>query len=266
MSIQAVVFDWAGTVIDHGSLAPVGAFVEAFARAGVTVSAEEVRRPMGLPKLDHLRALLADAAVAARWRAARGRTAAESDIQSLYDVFEPLNVAVVEDYADMVPGAVAAADTLRRRGIKIGTTTGYTREIMDRLLPLAAAQRFVPDNVVCASDVARGRPGPMMMYRCFLDLDVAPASAVIKVDDTVPGIAEGLAAGCWTVGVAETGNGMGLGRADLEALEPDARRRRAALAGGELLRSGAHYVVASVSDLMPVVDAVEGRLRRGERP
>lgn len=43
--------------------------------------------------------------------------------------------------------------------------------------------------------------GPLAMYRCFIDLCVYPPSSEIKVDDTEPGIAEGVAAGCITVGV-----------------------------------------------------------------
>ena len=33
--IQLVVFDWAGTTVDHGCFAPVAAFIESFARFGV---------------------------------------------------------------------------------------------------------------------------------------------------------------------------------------------------------------------------------------
>jgi phosphonoacetaldehyde hydrolase len=64
-----------------------------------------------------------------------------------------------------------------------------------------------------------------MMYKCFLDLAVWPASAVVKVDDTAPGIAEGLAAGSWAVGVALTGNAAGLSASELAALDPGERER-----------------------------------------
>ena len=70
---------------------------------------------------------------------------------------------------------------------------------MERILPAAAAQGYAPDNLVCADDLAEGRPGPLAMYRCFVDLAVHPPEAVVKVDDTEPGIAEGVAAGCLAV-------------------------------------------------------------------
>ncbi len=132
----------------------------------------------------------------------------------------PANRHVVARYADLVPGATATVAALRERGLKIGSTTGYTRDIMEALLPPAALQGYAPDNLVCADDLPRGRPTPLMMYKCFLDLAVWPASAVVKVDDTAPGIAEGLAAGSWTAGVAMTGNALGLTAAELAGLDP----------------------------------------------
>ena len=139
-----------------------------------------------------------------------------ADVDRIYEVFVPLNTRVVTDYADLIPGTVETVADARRRGLKIGSTTGYTREIMEPLLPVARAQGYAPDNLVCAGDLAAGRPTPLMMYRCFADLGVWPAQAVVKVDDTVPGIAEGLAAGCWTVGVAMSGNALGLSLDEVE--------------------------------------------------
>jgi phosphonoacetaldehyde hydrolase len=105
-----------------------------------------------------------------------------------------------------------------------------------------------------------------MMYKCFLDLGVWPASAVVKVDDTAPGIAEGLAAGSWTVGVSMSGNAVGLDRNELEALSESERSARRRHAVAELERAGAHYVIDSIADLMPIIERIEGRLARGERP
>ncbi|MEJ8571017.1 phosphonoacetaldehyde hydrolase [Microbaculum marinum] len=264
--LKAVVFDWAGTVVDFGSRAPMGAFVEVFGRFGVDISIEEARGPMGLPKWDHIQALGRNPRIAEAWKAAKGAPFTDADVDAIYEVFVPLNAEVVVDYADLIPGAVETVAALRERGLKIGSTTGYTREIMERLAPLAAEQGFAPDNLVCAGDLSSGRPGALMMYRTFLDLDVWPAWSVVKVDDTDPGIAEGLAAGTWTVGVAASGNAMGLSREEYEALDDDTYLERFAAAESTLLRAGAHFVVGSVEDLLPVIDEIEGRLLRGERP
>ncbi|HEY4200618.1 MAG TPA: phosphonoacetaldehyde hydrolase [Devosiaceae bacterium] len=259
--IRAVVFDWAGTVIDHGSRAPMAAFVEAFRRFGVDLTIAEARIPMGLPKRSHIEALLRLPGIATAWSKIRGAVPAETDIDAIYDVFVPLNEASVAHHCDMIPGAVEIVTELRRRDIRIGSTTGYTRSIMDRVLPLAASQGYAPDNLVCADDLPHGRPTPMGMYRCFLDLDVWPAAAVIKVDDTVPGIAEGVAAGCWTVGVTLSGNSVGLSAAETAALSPEERQRLHTEAAAALAEAGADFVVPSVAALLPVVEQINQRLR-----
>jgi phosphonoacetaldehyde hydrolase len=266
MTLKAVVFDWAGTMIDHGSRAPMGAFVTVLAGFKVPITVAEARRPMGMAKWDHIKALLTHPDIAARWQAAHGKAPTDRDVDRVYEVFVPHNAAVVVDFADLIPGVLETVARLRGRGLKVGSTTGYTRDIMARLLPLAAAQGLVLDNLVCAGDLARGRPAPHMMYKCFLDLDVWPASAVVKVDDTEVGIAEGLAAGCWTVGVALSGNAVGLSRPELEALGAPELAMHRDRATRQLTGCGAHYVIDSVAHLEAVIDAIEARLARGERP
>jgi phosphonoacetaldehyde hydrolase len=264
--LKAVVFDWAGTVIDHGSLAPMGVFVEVFAEFGVDITIEEARAPMGMAKRPHIAALLAMPRIAAAWEVARGTVPSEADVDALYEVFVPRNRAIAARYAGLVPGTAETVRALRTLGLKIGSTTGYTRDIMAEIMPVAAAQGFAPDSLVCTGDTADGRPTPLMMYRTFLELGVYPAASVVKVDDTEVGIAEGLDAGCWAVGVAVTGNVFGLSLEDTEALPAadfSVRRRKAA---DRLASAGAHYVIDGVADLLPVIHAIEGRLVRGERP
>lgn len=254
---KAAVFDWAGTMIDFGSFAPMGVFVKTFARFGVDVSIAEARGPMGLPKWDHIRAMLDQPRIADAWAKARGSSPTDADADAIYEVFVPMNEAVVADYATLVPGALEACRALRARGLKIGSTTGYTRSIMGRVLPLAAKQGYAPDCLVCADDMHRGRPSPMNMYRCFIELDVWPASAVIKVDDTEPGIAEGVAAGCLTVGVALSGNAVGRTAEELAAMDAKEIAPLRAAATALLRGAGAHHVIDTVADLPALVERLE---------
>ena len=264
--LKAVVFDWAGTLVDFGSFAPMGVFVEAFARFGVEVSIAEAREPMGRPKWDHVEAMLAQPRIRSAWAGVRGRDPTREDIQAVYDVFVPLNEEVVVNYADLVPGTAAMARALRDRGLKIGSTTGYTRSIIERVLPLAKAKGFEPDNLVCAGDLPQGRPTPMNMYKCFLDLDVWPAHAVIKVDDTGVGIDEGREAGCWTVGVCLSGNEAGVRVDELARMTGPDRQVLRDKASKVLRRHRPDYIIDTVADLPHLVDLIEGRLAQGERP
>ncbi len=264
--LKAAVFDWAGTVIDHGSQAPMGVFVKAFKTFGVEITIAEARGPMGMAKRDHIKTLMSQPRIAAAWEAAQGAAPDDAAIDRVYEVFVPMNVEAVTDFCTMIEGAVPAVNRMRARGLKIGSTTGYTRSIMARVLPLAKAQGYEPDNLVCAGDLAEGRPSALMMYRTFLDLGVWPAHTVVKVDDTGVGIAEGLNAGCWTVAVAVSGNAFGLNPSETAALSPAEYAEMKAKAYSDLRRTGAHYVIDSVADIDWVLDEIEGRLSRGERP
>jgi phosphonoacetaldehyde hydrolase len=246
---KAVVFDWAGTMIDFGSFAPMGAFVEAFRKFGVETTIDEARAPRGAPKRDHIKAMLAAPRLAAEWQRVHGAAPTEADVDRVYAVFVPMNEAVVADYAQLVPGAREAVERLRAMGLGIGSTTGYTRSIMERVLPVAAAQGYAPDNLVCADDLPEGRPGPLGMYQCFIDLRVYPPERVVKVDDTEPGIAEGAAAGCVTVGVALSGNYVGKTPEELAVMPATERNALREVAAERLRRAGAQHVIDTVADL-----------------
>jgi phosphonoacetaldehyde hydrolase len=264
--IKAVILDWAGTVVDHGSSAPMGAFVKAFAHFGVTISIADARGPMGMAKRDHIRMVGTAPAVAAAWRANHGRDFDDAAIDAIFEVFEPLNVAAVEAHSALIPGAHDALQWCKARGIRVGSTTGYTRPIMERLMPLAAAQGFVPEVTICAGDLAAGRPAPLQIWSALAQMGIWPASSVIKLDDTAPGIGEARAAGCWAAGAALTGNNPGLTAEELARLPPDQRSALRRAASEPLLRAGAHLVIDSIAELPWLVEHIEARLEAGEKP
>jgi phosphonoacetaldehyde hydrolase len=264
--LKAVILDWAGTVVDHGSRAPMGAFVRAFAQFGVTISIDDARGPMGMAKWDHIRMVGRSPDVAFAWRARHGRDFNEADVQAIFEVFEPLNVASAVEHAGFIPGAVEALETLRGRGLRLGSTTGYTRAIMDVVEPIAAAGGYKPEITVCAGDLPAGRPSPLMMWYAMARMGVWPAHTVVKVDDTPVGIGEGVNAGTWTVGIALAGNMCGLSEAELAALDEAARDAMRVTATAALRDAGADIVIDSIAELPEACAELASRLARGERP
>lgn len=264
--LAAVVFDWAGTVVDFGSHAPMGAFVQLFAAFDVAITIDEARVPMGLPKWDHIQALGRLPRVDAAWQARHGRAMSDADVDALYERFTPMNQAAIPAHAELVPGVPALMRELRGRGLKIGSTTGYNREIMAVLAPLAARQGFEPDNLVCSGDVPENRPSPLGMYRCFLDLAVWPPQRVVKVDDTLPGLMEGRHAGCWTVAVLASGNEVGLTLPQWQALDDPQRAARRETARRRLEGARPDYTIDTVAELPAVLDDIERRLAAAGAP
>jgi len=264
--LQAVILDWAGTTVDYGSFSPIRAMQQVFADEGITLSDEEVRRDMGLLKKDHIRSLLHLPNVAETWRRQSGRLPTEADVEQLYRDFQPIQMARLERDSDVIPGVAEAAERMRRRGLKIGSTTGYTRPMLEVLLRKSASQGYKPDCSLVPDDVGGGRPMPWMCYEIALRLKVFPLESFAKVGDTVADTEEGLNAGMWTVGVVRTGNMVGLTQAEFGALSPAEQDKRLQKARERLMEAGTHYVIDSVSDFDPVFDEIDRRLAQGERP
>ena len=255
-SIKLVVFDWAGTTIDFGCMAPAGAFVASFAAKGVAVTIAEARGPMGLHKKDHIRAMLRSEGVAAKWRAAHGRDWTEADVESLYQDVTPRQVEAAALYSALVPGVLPCVTVLRSLGIRIAATTGYFREAADIVLAAGKRQGYEPDFAICADDVPAGRPAPWMIFRAMEALDIYPPTAVVKVGDTPIDIADGLNAGAWSVGVVDSSNEMGLGEAEFAALPAAEQERRRAVVRERLLAAGAHAVIDTIDELPAFIDHI----------
>lgn len=254
--IRAVILDWAGTTIDHGSRAPVEVFVEVFRRSGVEVTTAEARGPMGRAKREHLAALFAFPRVADAWKARHGRPPTEADVDRLYSEFLPLQEQVLAEHSAVIAGVPEVVAELRRRGIRIGSSTGYTRPLMDVLAPLARDGGYDPEVILCADDVARGRPAPWMVFRAAEQLDVYPMSDVLVVDDTPVGIEAGRNAGARTIGVTRTGNSLGMSAEEVAACDPETLAARLRSAADVFRRAGAEAVIESVADLLPALDGL----------
>ncbi|KXK39528.1 MAG: phosphonoacetaldehyde hydrolase [Candidatus Omnitrophica bacterium] len=264
--LKAVLLDWAGTTMDYGCMAPAVVFIEVYRRKGVDITIDQAREPMGAHKRVHIQQIARIPAVAERWREVHGKPIGESDIDALFADFIPLQLDCLADYADLIPGTLEAVADFRRRGLKVGSTTGYTNEMMVLLQDEARKRGYVPDSTVCATDVPAGRPHPWMCLKNAFDLGIYPMESYVKVGDTLPDIAEGLNAGMWTIGLAKTGNEMGYQEKDVAALEPAVYDYKIKRAYERMAQAGAHYVVDSISEVPALLDEINQRLKQGERP
>jgi phosphonoacetaldehyde hydrolase len=264
--IKAVLLDWAGTTMDFGCMAPAVVFVEVFKRKKVPITVEEARAPMGAHKRVHIQKITELESVRQRWKQAHGRFPNDDDVSAMFKEFVPLQLDCLSDYSDLIPGTLEAVAECRKRGYKIGSTTGYLPDMMKINLSDGAKQGYKPDSTVCAGDVPAGRPYPFMCLQNMINLQVWPVEGCVKVDDTVPGVEEGLNAGMWTVGLAISGNEVGLPLKEWKALPKAEKETRRERAYKRMHQCGAHYVVDDINGLVACLDDVEQRLKRGERP
>ena len=264
--LKAAILDWAGTTVDYGSFAPTAVFIKLFARQGIKITEAHARLPMGLMKKDHLRAIAAIPEVSRQWEAQFGAPITAAQIDSMFQDFVPLQVECLQEYAEPIPGVIETIAAFRKMGMKIGSTTGYTREMMDVLFPAAQRKGYAPDACVTPTDVPAGRPYPWMCYQNAIELQVYPLSAFVKIGDTLPDIEEGLNAGMWTVGLALSGNLLGLTQAEKESLPESELARRREIISAQLFNAGAHYVVDGLWDCLDVIADINRRLENGEKP
>lgn len=265
-NIKAVILDWAGTTVDFGSLAPVAALQRVFAANGVPITAGEAREHMGVLKKDQIRAICAGQRVADAWSSLHGQPPEESDVECLFSEFLPRQSEILAEFSAPIPGVAETVEAWRSAGLRIGSTTGYTRALLDVVMPVAASQGYSPDASVTPDEVGGGRPRPFMCYRNAVLLGVYPLWHCIKIGDTLSDIAEGLNAGMWTIAITATGNEIGLPLEEWEALPPEARIERERDAAGRLIGAGAHFAAPSLADCGGIFDEIERRIAAGEKP
>lgn len=258
MKIQAVIFDWAGTTVDFGSCGPVSAIQAAFGEFGIVLSESDARKPMGLLKRDHVVAVLAFPHVAASWEEQHAAAPTDQDVERVYQRFVALQASALLDHAELLPEVLPAVEQLRSRGIRIGSTTGYTRAMLDPVARAAAGQGYQPDVSLTPDEVGgAGRPAPFMILENLVRLRVWPPTSVVKVGDTPVDMQEGRNAGVWTVGVAATGNGVGCGWNEFQQMTSSEQGNRIDAARKSLYEGGAHFVIDTLNGLAEVIQEIE---------
>jgi phosphonoacetaldehyde hydrolase len=265
-NISAVVCDWAGTMVDYGCLAPTLVFVEVFSSFGIEISKVEARGPMGLAKYDHVREILYSERVKKLWSELHLKFPDETDVENIYSHLEPAMESVISRFASPIPGAVEFLNYMRENDIKVGSSTGYVRTMMDKLIPVAESFGLKPDSVVCANDVPAGRPYPWMVYKNMENLSTFPTHKIVKIGDTMADIQEGLNAGTWVVAVTKSGNELGMSLDEIENSPVDIVESKVKAAKEKFKKAGAHFVVDGIWDCMPVLNEIDEMIEKGAKP
>jgi len=264
--VKAVIFDWAGTTVDYGCFAPVATFIDVFRKKGIDITEDEVRRPMGLPKIDHIKALCSMDRIVSAWHEIFGAKPSEEDINELYDNFESLLFSILPSYATPIPGVIKLVDGLRKRGIAIGSTTGYTKQMITIVSQEAEKYGYAPDCIVTPDDVPAGSPYPFMRFMNAARLGIYPLKSIVKVGDTISDIKEGANAGIWSVGIIQGGSELGLKNEQVLKMNPSEMSRRMNDVRERFYAAGAHYVIDDITELDNVIELIEEYLSKGKLP
>lgn len=253
-NIKCVIFDWAGTTVDFGCFAPVNVFIQIFKDAGIDVTNEEARLPMGMLKIDHIREMLKMERIRNEWKVKYKRDFTEEDVNNLYKEFEPALLKSLKDYTDIKPNVLETIKTLRERGIKIGSTTGYTDKMMEIVVKEAKKKGYSPDFYITPDSTnLLGRPYPYMIFRNMEELKILSPKEIIKVGDTNSDILEGKNAGVTTVGITIGSSNMGLSKEEYDSLSDSKKREARERVREGFLNIGADHVIDDIREICNLI-------------
>lgn len=256
--IKGIILDWAGTTVDFGCFAPVNVFIDIFKEAGITVTIEEAREPMGMLKRDHIQSMLEMPRIQQLWQHQYGKPHSEADIDNLYRQFETLLMKNLESFTDPLPHVIEVVDALRKKGYVIGSTTGYTKEMMKIVSSEAKTKGYMPDNIVTADDVSGfGRPYPYMIFENMRQLELQSVHEVIKIGDTLSDIKEALNSGVTAVGVIKGSSIIGLSESEWINLNNDDKKEIIEEAKQKFLAHGANYVLNDITELPLLLENIQ---------
>ncbi len=254
MKKTTVIFDWAGTTVDYGCFAPVAAFSKVFEERGITPTSDEVREPMGMLKREHIKTMLAMPRIKEEFEKIHKRASTEKDIDEMYESFEPALFAILEDYCDLKPYVLGVIATLKDKGIKIGSTTGYTNAMMEVVTKKAKEQGYAPECWYAPDSTNNiGRPFPYMIYRNMETLHVNHVDDVVKVGDTVSDIKEAKAAGVFAIGIIEGSSVVGMTKDEYDNLSESDKLKVNEKAKKVYLDAGADAVIQDMRGLLEYV-------------
>lgn len=271
--IKLVVLDNSGTLNDCGVYAPVVAFIQVFEKYGIPITMEEARRPMGLFKKDHIRAILSMERVSTAFQRVYQRSWNEEDVEKMFVDFVPMQLSCLEKYAELIPGAANTLAFIKEKyGVKIGLSTGFDEEMNTIVLKRAREQGFFPDAYTSSSQVPKGRPYWYMIEENMRQAAVTDPEEVLKVGDTYGDMQEGKAmravahSATWTLGLATTGNYVGKQWQELVKAPGDVIQAEQQKAEAFLYQAGADYVAPNLNSLPAIIELINQRLEAGEKP
>lgn len=259
--IKLVVFDWAGTTVDYASSASMHVLADVFEKARVPIPKNRINAYMGMEKKEQIRLLLSEEPTDARWQEAYRRPRSEEDVERIYKNFEKELHDIVVSYSDPIPGVVDTVKALRRSGLKIGSTTCCSAQMMEQVLLHAKERGYEPDCVVTLDDIDYSRATPFMIFECMRRLHVYPPTAVVKVGDTLVDMEEGKNAGAWSIGILTGSNLLGLSEEEYYGLDPHELQILKDRAKAQYKKAGADLVIDSVMELPGAIETINARMR-----
>lgn len=256
--VDAVIFDWAGTIVDFGSVAPVIALKKTFDSFDVEVTMNQIRESMGKNKIEHIKDILSMDTSVKQWETLHNRSWDEDDVKVIYVEFEKTLLTILENETEFIVGVPEMFKQLRHQNIKVGSSTGYTRGMIDVVLNNIKDKAHQPDVVVTGSEVKNGRPFPDMINKNMEMMNLSDPAAIINIGDTIVDIESGKNAGVYSVGVLVGSSEMGLTHEEFENLSEEEKQVKIEETKKSFIEAGADNVITHITEITKLISELEG--------
>lgn len=258
MIIKACIFDLGGTIIDKYSLTPLVSFRKAFLNKGIILDSDLIRKDMGLNKIDHIDQICSKPVVIKDWYKKYNRIINDEDKEDLYNQFLKIQKHETIENMKIIPETYNVIKKLRKRNIKIGSTTGFDKEQIERVKSILKSNGIELDSYVSSTCLDKpGRPFSYMIHENMNRLNISSPKNVIKLDDTKSGIREGINAGCWTIGVSRWSVYMNVNDySEINNLSTDNLINKIENSKKTLQKSGPNMIINDLRELPKIIDDI----------
>ena len=269
--IRACIFDLGGTIVDRYSLTPLIAFRKAFKNRGVELCPSLIRQDMGLNKMDHIDKIFEDNNVQKQWFGRNLEIIDNKIKKEIFKDFSKIQKNETIERMKIIPQTKKCIQYLQDNDILTGVTTGFDYEQTMRVKSLLETYNVYLDSYVSSTCLdLPARPKPYMIHKNMDNLNLNDSRRIIKIDDTVSGIQEGLNAGCLTVGVARWSVNMAIDTyEDMMSLDNvimdgsnnyslnyHNQKEKLKKSREILEKSGAHYVIDTLEELPGIIEHI----------
>lgn len=256
--IKACIFDLGGTIVDRYSLTPLLSLKKLFQKRDIHLNNGLIFKDMGKNKKDHINLILNDDLILKQWFKKYDEYPNDKDVNTLFDHFNRIQMKYSDEIIDILPETKPCIGYLDFNYIKKGCTTGFNKKNMDIIRGKLERKNIYLDRYISSTCLDKpSRPHPFMIQEIMNSLNITDPKSVIKVDDTVVGIHEGMRAKCWTVGVSRWSTNMKISSIEdayglhIYELQNQLKKSREILYEG-----GADFVIDTLDELPRVIEYI----------
>jgi phosphonoacetaldehyde hydrolase len=260
-NINCILFNWNGTLIDPYSIGITKTLSDVFRINGIIMTPSLVRQYLGLNIDLHISNILSETEINNKWVTFYKDKPTLQNINELVKKYEKIYENNINYYCDIIPNVKEIFDIIKKNNISIGITTNVSNNINNIIVKKLETNNIKLDNIVCSEDINNSsRPNPFMIYENMKNLNIQTINSVIKVDNNIYGIKEGINAGCWTVGIYKYSSYNIIYDNEMININEKEKKLIEDKTKNKLINAGADFVIPDITYLPEIIEKINTKM------